>query len=140
MQEKHVSHYRTIVKAPINKVWDALSRPEIVSSYFFGSQLITTWEIGSSICFKGEWEGKPYEDKGIVFDYKPNKLLSFSYLSSWSQLPDSPENYLQITYHVNEVSEGTELMISQTNYDEEKAKHSEGNWSAIMESMKKLVE
>jgi hypothetical protein len=61
-------------------------------------------------------------------------------LSDWSRLPDVPENYLQINYSVKEVPGGTELTITQTNYDEEKAKHSEANWKVVMDGMKKIVE
>jgi len=32
------------------------------------------------------------------------------------------------------------LTIHQTNYDEEKAKHSEGSWSSLVDGLKKLIE
>jgi len=53
---------------------------------------------------------------------------------------DTPENYLEISYEVKTVVDGTGLTITQTNYDEEKAKHSEENWAEVMDGMKKLVE
>jgi hypothetical protein len=61
-------------------------------------------------------------------------------LSSWSDKEDKPENYLWICYEVKQLESGTELTISQTNYDEERAKHSEGNWASIINEMKKIVE
>lgn len=140
MENQFKSHYQTIIKAKKEKVWDALTNPEIVKQYFFGSELECNWEIGSPIYFRGEWEGQKYEDKGIVLAYIPNQFLSFSYLSNWSNLPDLPENYLTITYEVKAIDEGTDLTITQTNYDEEKAKHSEGNWAQVMDGMRKLVE
>ena len=124
MQTNFKTNYRTIVKAPIEKVWNALTNAEIVKQYFFGSDQVTDWKVGSPIYFRGEYEGKSYEDKGIVQEYVPNKKLSFSYLSSWNALEDKPENYLLVQYEVKEVPEGTELTITQSNYDEEKAKHS----------------
>jgi len=140
MQNNHKSNYQTIVKAPIEKVWDALTNPSVVKQYFFGSNLVTSWEPGSPLYFRGEWEGQPYEDKGIVQEYTPNQSLAYSYLSSWSGLPDLPENYLLVTYAVKAVPGGTELTITQTNYDEERAKHSEGNWAMVVDGLKKLVE
>ncbi len=121
-------------------VWNALTNAEIVKQYFFGSDQVTDWKVGSPIYFRGEYEGKSYEDKGIVQEYVPNKKLSFSYLSSWNALEDKPENYLLVQYEVKEVPEGTELTITQSNYDEEKAKHSAENWKIVIDGLKKIVE
>lgn len=140
MQTKHKSTYRTTIKAPVNKVWDALTNPKIVKQYFFGSDLVTDWKVDSPIIFQGEYEGKEYKDKGTVLEYEPNKSLSYSYLSSWAQREDKPENYLIVSYDVKAIDGGTELTIQQTNYDEEKAKHSEGNWENVIDGLKKLVE
>lgn len=140
MQQRHKSEYKTIVKAPITKVWDALTNPQLVKEYFFGTNLVTDWKVGSPIYFKGEWEGKPYKDMGIVTDFVSNKTLTYTYLSEWSGLPDILENYLEITYQTKVVDEGTELTIIQTNYDEEKSKHSLASWDMIINSMKKLIE
>lgn len=140
MHTNFKSTYKTTIKAPVHKVWDALTNPEIVKQYFFGSNLETDWSVGSLIFFKGEYEGKSYEDKGIVLEYTPNKKLVFSYLSNWSGLEDSPENYLRVSYEVEAIGEQTQLTINQSNYDEEKAQHSEGNWKSVIDEMRKLIE
>jgi uncharacterized protein YndB with AHSA1/START domain len=140
MQTKHKSIYQVTIKAPVKKVWDALTNPKIVKQYFFGSDMVTDWKVGNSIIFQGEYEGKPYKDKGIVLEYSPNKSLSYSYLSNWSGLEDKPDNYLIVTYKVKETPNGTELAITQTNYDAEKAKHSEGNWKGLIDELKTIVE
>lgn len=112
----------------------------MVKKYFFGTTLVTTWAPGSKIVFKGEWDGKPYEDKGIVKTYFTNRSLSYLYFSNWSGMEDKPENYLLISYEVTPIAGATELVITQTNYDEEKAKHSEANWAGVIDEMKKLLE
>lgn len=61
-------------------------------------------------------------------------------MSSWSGLDDKPENYLLISYEVAQTESGTELFITQSNYDEEKAKHSSENWAIVIDGLKKLVE
>ncbi len=140
MQTNHQSKYQTIIKAPIDKVWDALTNPEMVKQYFFGSNQETNWNVGSKISWTGEYEGTPYVDKGVVLEYLPNEKLSYSYLSSWIVLEDRPENYLLVTYEVTQTENGTELTITQSNYDEEKAKHSTENWGVIIDGLKKLIE
>lgn len=140
MQAQHKIQYKTIIKAPIEKVWDALTNPEIVKQYFFGTELISTWKVGDDIIFQGEWEGQKYQDKGEVLEYSQNKKLAYSYLSNWSGKEDKPENYLWICYEVGPTDNGTELTISQTNYDEERAKHSAENWASLIDGMKKIIE
>lgn len=136
----HVIHFKTKVKAELPKVWEALTDPKIVKQYFFGTDLVCDWKVGEPICFQGEWEGRPYQDKGVILEYEHNKRLAFSYLSNWSGKEDKPENYLWVCYGVSSKGNETELIVSQSNYDEEKASHSLENWSALMEEMKKLVE
>lgn len=140
MQTQFKTHFTTIINAPPEKVWEALTTPEIVKQYFFGTDLVTDWKIGGPIIFQGEWEGQKYKDKGEVLEYKHNKKLSYSYLSNWSGKEDLPENYLWISYEVKPIGTKTELTIHQSNYDEERAKHSEGNWTSVIESLKKIVE
>lgn len=140
MQTQHQITYQTLVKAPIEKVWDALINPELVKQYFFGSNQETDWKVGSDILWTGEYEGTTYVDKGVVLEYVPNKKLSYSYLSSWSGMEDMPENYLLVSYEVSETEGGTQLTITQSNYDEERAAHSAGNWAVVVDGLKKLVE
>jgi len=140
MQTNHQSKYQTIIKAPIDKVWDALTNPEMVKQYFFGSNQETDWNVGSKVLWTGEYDGTTYVDKGVVLEYLPNKKLSYSYLSSWSGLDDKPENYLLVSYEVTQTENGTELIITQSNYDEEKAKHSSENWKIVVDGLKNLIE
>lgn len=140
MQTNFKTTYQTVIKAPVEKVWDALTNAAIVKQYFFGSNQETNWKVGSPILFSGEYEGKTYLDKGIVQEFIPNKRLSYSYLSSWNNLPDKPENYLLVEYEVRPLVDGTELTITQSNYDEERAKHSAENWKMVIDGLKKIVE
>ena len=140
MHLHHRIHHTDTVQAPIEKVWAALTEAEWVKQYFFGTELVTSWEVGSSIVFRGSWEGQAYEDKGTVLEYEPLKRLAFSYLSSWSQKEDLPENYLEVAYEVTAQGDHTLLTIHQTNYDAERAEHSKENWKSLVDAMKALIE
>ncbi len=136
----HLSTYRTAVKAPVEKVWDALINPELVRQYFFGSQQESDWQVGSPITWSGVYEGQSYTDRGVVLEFHPHKKIAYSYLSSWSGLEDSPENYLLVTYTLHPLEAGTELTITQSNYNAEKASHSAEGWATVVDGLKKLVE
>lgn len=140
MQTHFPVSYQAVLKADVSKVWAALTQPELVKQYFFGTTLQSTWEVGSPVIFSGEWEGQAYQDKGTVLEYTHEKSLQYSYLSSWSNLPDLPENYLLISYAVEPHTDGTLLTITQTNYDEVRAQHSQDSWASIVAEMRKVVE
>ncbi len=129
------------IKATIPQVWEALTSPEWVKQYFFGSTLVTTWEIGSPIYFRGDWEGTPYEDKGIVLEFVPLQHLQYNYFSAWSTMEDMPEHYANIRYAIEEESGGCIVTVTQDKIeDEEKKAQSEQNWLSILGAMKELLE
>jgi uncharacterized protein YndB with AHSA1/START domain len=129
------------VNAPTSKVWDALTRPELVKQYLFGTDVITDWKVGSPIKYKGVWQGKAYEDKGKVVQFVPGKLIVSTFWSSLEGLPDTPENYKTVSYALTEQGSQTQLTITQDNNDsEEAARHSEQNWQMVLQGLKKLVE
>jgi len=132
---------RVTIEAGVEKVWDALTNPKIIKQYLFGTEASSDWKVGSSITYKGVWEGKPYEDKGRILELVLNKLLRSTYLSSFSGLADKPENYNTVTYALSNAGGGTELIVTQDNIQtKEAADHSEGNWALVLQAMKKLLE
>lgn len=141
MNNKYSSISMVMIKSPLNKVWDALINPELVKQYFFGTNLVTTWEVGSPILFRGQWEGSAYEDKGVVLSFITMESLSYSYWSSFSGITDIPELYQIIKFSVEEVTEGVNVTIFQSNVDtEERAQQSGQNWKMVLQGLKELLE
>jgi len=129
------------INAPASVVWDALTKPELIKQYFFGTYASSDWKEGSPITFQGEWEGKQYKDKGTILRVKPGKLLQYNFWSSMSGIEDKPENYVVITYELANDNGGTSLTITQQNIPTEEMKeHSEQNWRKVMEGLKEMVE
>lgn len=130
-----------IINAPAEKVWKALTDPEIVKQYFFGTEVKSDWEVGSPITWTGQWEGKSYEDKGEILEITPGKYVKYSYWSSMGGTEDKPQNYQNVSYDLVEENGVTALEIGQENIKDEAAKvHSEQNWQAIFGKMKEMVE
>ena len=50
----------------------------------FGAELETDWAEGSPITWSGEWEGKPYQDKGKVLEVDPGRRLVHTHFSALS--------------------------------------------------------
>lgn len=140
-KKAYVATVSTSIKATPGDVWEALTNPKLLKKYFFGTDVKTDWRKGSLITYRGEWEGKTFEDKGYVLDVIPEKLLLTNFLSASSGDADVPENYHIVKYELMPEGEGTRLVLTQDNNKSEEAKtHSEKNWKIVFDSLKKMLE
>ncbi len=139
--ENLVAQVSTTVNAPVTEVWQALIDPEKIKHYMFGTTVTSSFEVGSPIRWKGEWKGKPYEDKGKILKVEPRRLLSYSHFSPLNGKPDVPENYHTVTIELSEQGGSTRVSLKQdNNANAEAREHSEKNWGAMLEGLKKEVE
>lgn len=129
------------IAAPAADVWQALTDPELIAEYFFGSKVETDWQPGSPITWSGEFDGKSYEDKGEVVEVDPERRLVVTHYSPLSGQPDEPENYHTLTYEIDERGDSSHVSMSQdNNKSEDEVEHSQENWSAMLAGLKKTVE
>ncbi|MCE8425412.1 MAG: SRPBCC domain-containing protein [Candidatus Methanoperedens sp.] len=54
MEKGLVARASVSVNAPVDKVWEALTNPEIIKQYMFETAVISDWKEGSQIVWKGE--------------------------------------------------------------------------------------
>ncbi|HSW77216.1 MAG TPA: SRPBCC family protein [Candidatus Chromulinivoraceae bacterium] len=129
------------IDAPSSEVWQAITDPIIVKKWFFGTNVESDWKVGSPIMFRGEWEGKAYEDKGIIQKIEVNKLLSYTHFSSRTGQADVPENYELVQFILSGREGGTTVAIHEENLPSVEARDkSLGVWSMILTNLKKVVE
>ncbi|RYU94625.1 SRPBCC family protein [Emticicia agri] len=129
------------ISASKAKVWDALTNPEKIKKYLFGTETKTDWQVGSPIVFSGMWDDKPYEDKGTILAFEPEKSLTYNYWSNLSGTEEKPENYANISYSVEEQDDKTLLTITQDGFKDDAAlERSENEWGAVLEEIKKVAE
>ena len=141
MSNTAIAKATTVINAPASKVWDALTQPEQIKQYLFGTQVTTDWRVGSPITYKGEWKGKAYEDKGKVLEVEPRKRLVSTFWSALAGLPDTPENYKTVRYELAPEGDRTKLTITQdNNATQEEATEAEKNWRMVLDGIKKLLE
>jgi uncharacterized protein YndB with AHSA1/START domain len=137
----HIATAEIDIDASPDRVWQALTDPDEVEKYMFGSRVETDWEPGSPIVWKGEWEGKPFEDKGTVVEIEPERTLVVTHFSPLTGQDDVPENYHTLTYRLRGDGGSTHLSLSQDNNgSEDEAAHSQENWQTMLTAMKSSVE
>jgi hypothetical protein len=87
------------------------------------------------------WDEKPYIDKGTILEIEKEKLIKYSYWSSFSGTEDVPENYANVCYSISDCEGETLFTVTQDGHKTEEAReHSKQNWQSILNSLKELLE
>jgi uncharacterized protein YndB with AHSA1/START domain len=137
------------INAPAATVWDALANPEKTKQYMFGCETVSEWTPGSELLWKGTYEGNEMVFvKGEILQIQPEKFLEYTAIDPNSDIDDTSENYLRVTYELIPVGEQTILNVTQGDYStvadgERRYQDSYNNgegWNPILVEIKKLVE
>ena len=132
---------RLTINSSKEAVWDALTNPEKVKAWQYGSDLITDWQVGSEIRFKTEWEGTVFEQWGTVLDFSPFDSLKYRLFAPRPGLEDKPENYLVMEYKLIQQGNKTELLIVQEdNRPGAKQEPEQGEENPVLKNLKDLIE
>lgn len=136
----HITNSITI-DAPIERVWAAITDPATIKAWFLGVDTETDWRVGSPIVHRGEYQGKPYVDKGDILRFDLPHVLEHSHWSEGSGKADAPEHYQVVTWELSERGSRTELRLTERNLPSETAAEiSEQTWAMVLGNLKKLLE
>ena len=141
MNKGLIANVSTTIDAPSADVWQALVTPAAIKEYMFGTTVTSDWVVGCPIVWKGEWQRRAYEDKGIILQVVPERVLEYSHFSPLAGVPDVPENYHIVTVELSPDGERTHVALSQDNNPTEQAReHSEKNWGMMLTALKQFLE
>jgi len=129
------------INATKQKVWDTLTKPELVKQWQYGSNLLTNWIVGDKIEFVSEWEGKIFKQWGTVLTFIPTDNLSYNLFAPSSELEDNPENYFIMSYVLTDIDGKTKLeIIQEDNRPNAVQEEPQGDENPILQELKKIAE
>jgi uncharacterized protein YndB with AHSA1/START domain len=134
---------RIDIDAPLQRVWQTLVEPELVARYMHGTQLDTDWAVGSPVFWRGEWQGRRYEDKGEVLAFDPPRRLAVTHWSPLTGEPDEAANYHHVTYELEPLGgRRTGLTLTHGNSPSQDAADSmvETGWTPMLQQLKQVAE
>ena len=140
MTQAHVATTSIITEASREKVWEALTSPDEIKQYMFGTTVHSGWQVGSSITWKGEFEGKAYEDSGKILLANPEHSLHFTHYSPLFGA-DLPENHHTVKIELSSDDKNTVITLTQDHNttDQDKAR-AEKYWHTTLEALKRYLE
>ncbi|ANF32433.1 ATPase [Leifsonia xyli] len=141
---EYVARAEIDVTAPRSTVWKVLTsngaRPEIM----FGAEVVSDWRVGSRIAWRGEWQGKTFEDHGRVIELENREepwRIVLTHFSPLSGQPDVPDNYHTLRFELDAIPGGTRITLDQDNNPtREAAEHAQANWAQMLAGVKTVAE
>lgn len=136
----------TSISATADKVWDAITNPDKIEQYMFGSRCESDWKPGSKTDFVITQDGKETTIvKGEVIRSEPNKLLEHTLFPAGSGIEDTLENYIVIIYELDSDGETTDLTITQKGYKYvenglERYIDTQKGWKVALPKLKEVAE
>ncbi len=130
------------IKASAERIFSALTDGDEIPKYFPLKSVESAWEIGGEVLYRGEVNGNPFTDYGVI------EKLSFPYAYQYRYWSDNhgtervDENYLTIAYSLKELPEGTLLSVRQGNIKSPELYELMNNqvWDFLLGSLKEYVE
>ncbi|MCW3126277.1 MAG: hypothetical protein JWO03_1935 [Bacteroidetes bacterium] len=140
---QHIVAKSISVKAEPAKVWEALTNPEKTKNYFFHSRVLSDWQPGSTITFKGKmFYIIPFEMTGRILNVEPGRFLQYTLKNG--KKDDASAGYSTVTETLT--YENGETLVSVTDDvgdgDDagERYHRSQKGWDKILSGLKKEVE
>jgi uncharacterized protein YndB with AHSA1/START domain len=132
--------YVTYIATTPEKLWQALTTSEFTKQYFFGSEIVSDWQVGSS--FKLMNKDK-VQHHGEVLVCEPYSLLTVT----WSVKDDEGERFSKVTYELTPMNSTVKLTLLHEDLLEKDIRKDEGKiegfnngWPAVLSNLKSLLE
>ena len=139
--EQTTQVYSVFIRATPDKIWDAITKPEFTSQYFYGSVIDSTYAPGSPYIGWSSDRSQQYVD-GEVLEADPPRKLVTTWRATYD--PDmAVEPYSRVTWEIEPAGEHvTKLTVVHDELEAapKTAASVAGGWSFVLSGLKTLLE
>ena len=133
--------YEVFIKASPEAIWDAITKPEFTTRYFYGSAVETTAEPGSP--WRGWSEDHAHQlVDGEVLEADAPRRLQHTWRALWEEAL-AAEAYSRVTWEIEPQDGGYSKLTVVHDLLEEAPKTAEsvaGGWTYVLSGLKTLLE
>jgi uncharacterized protein YndB with AHSA1/START domain len=130
--------YVTYIAASPQRVWEALTKPDVSEKYWFGYRVTADGKAGDRMTALNP-AGRPAHDDPIIESDPPRKLV-YGWKPLYKDMPDEPAS--RVTFLLEPFKGQTRLTVTHDEFDEGSrifGMISKG-WPAVLSSLKSFLE
>ena len=132
-----------LLNATPARVWEALTHPKMTKQYYYNCEVSCDWEKGSTLRWKGDYQGRELNSEGKVLDVIPGRKIKYSGFDRLVAGDISREGDVYITHEIIPQGTRTKLLTTIEHFegDETRAEYAAEQWDfEIMPKLQSLVE
>ncbi|HYC81532.1 MAG TPA: SRPBCC family protein [Solirubrobacterales bacterium] len=129
--------FEIYIKAAPERVWEAITDPEMRKRYSFGVGVESDWSEGSS--YKASVPGVVDISSGENVEVDPPKRLVQTFKALWSEDVER-EGTSRVTWEIDPVGTSSRLRVTHDQLGEGANNELWGGWPMILSGLKTLIE
>ena len=129
--------FEIYVKATPERVWEAITDPELRATYSFGVQVQSDWTTGSS--YRSHVPGAVDIAEGENLVVEPPHLLVQTFNALWSD-DVKAQGTTRVTWEIEQVGDSCRLTVVHDRLPETANAELYGGWPMILSGLKTLLE
>ena len=139
MSQSDTRSYDVQIDAPPERVWKALTDPELTEKYYFGTRVESDWTPGGPIRYRNAEGGVDLE--GEILEYDPPRRLSTTFRPTWAPEVEGVAPS-RVSWDIREDGGGSRLTLRHEGYDWSApgADMVDGGWQQTVPAIKGVVE
>lgn len=132
--------FETCIRAPADRVWQALTSAEFTSQYFFGTHVESGWQTGDPVRYRNSPEGDVAVEGEVLEADPPRRLVV-----TWRALYDEEaarEAPSRVTWEIEELQGQCRLRIVHDRFPDGSVMPGQvaDGWPYLAASLKSLLE
>lgn len=139
MSQTEPRSYDVAIEAPPERVWKALTDPDLTEQYYFGTRVESDWSPGGEIRYRNSEGG--VDVAGEIVEYDPPRRLTTTFKPAWAPAMEGvPPS--TVSWEVRESGGGSRLTLRHAGFDWSApgADMVDGGWQQTMPAVKQVVE
>ena len=130
--------FEIYIKTTPERLWQAITDPEIRSKYNFGASVVSDWKPGSPYTM-GARDGSVALGEGEILEVDPPRRLVQSMVALWSDDVKS-EGTSRITWEIEPIGDSCLLRVTHDQLREGANDQLYGGWPMILSGLKTWLE
>lgn len=130
--------YEIYIRTTPERLWEAITTPEIRSRYNFGAGVHSDWARGSHLELIAPKAGRPLAE-GEILDVDPPHRLVHTMVALWNEEVRS-EGSSRVTWHVEPVADSCHLTLTHDELAEGANPELYAGWPMILSGLKTWLE